>query len=477
MVQMKFLMLIYILALTFGEAVWGAGLQFLIQGSEGLYNLPSSQSGLYAVAFFSGQLVSCLMFGYLADKSGRRHALLCTMSLTLFAGFFTTLAPVSHSSPFGFVPLLLFCVLQGFGVGGAIPVTQSLVVECFQVHNRGFYTCLASLGWPIGSLITTVLAWLIFPNVPTSSTSLSPSTSFPEGWTLVLLTQTSSGANYWPYLYIALSALHLVVLLLVYMYLPESPKFKKKGSSIMDQTDRTDSSSPSIKRSPSITISSSLCKTFLLLGIVWFAVSSSGNGFSTYLPILLSERAKTSNHTAPHGLPEPSVFTSLILFSAIGVPGVIAAAYAVESAVLGRKWVVFGSTFSAAVSFMVFLFSSNTWVVVAASCVQNFVVQISWASVVCLTSEAPPTTHRARVVGGANFIKAFSGIFGPYICGVFASSDPSLPILCFAAVMFAASFAACLLPQDKRGMELIDSFEEDGGGETIKGDQMQSPLL
>lgn len=310
-------MIIYILSLTFGEAVWASGLQFLIQGSAGLYNLPSSQSGLYAVAFFSGQLTSCLMFGYVADKSGRRYSLLCAMSLTLMASVLLVFSPVSHSSSVGFVPLLLFCLLQGIGVGGAIPVTQSLVVECFEVHNRGFYSCLASLGWPIGSLIATVLAWSIFPNdqhisLSPSSSSFS-STSSPDGWTLVIYRQTSLGASHWPYLYLCLSTLNLIALLLVFVYL-ESPKFKKTVPSTYPSTDRTissSSSSSSASSSSTITISPSLCKTFILLGVIWFAVSSAGNGFATFLPLLLSDRGKTSHPTF-------SVYMSLIVFSAIG---------------------------------------------------------------------------------------------------------------------------------------------------------------
>ena len=77
-------------------------------------------------------------------------------------------------------------------------------------------------------------------------------------------------------------------------------------------------------------------------------------------------------------------------------------------------------------------------------------------AVITLTAETPPTSHRARVVGGANLIKACSGIIGPFFCGMFVGKDPTLPVLSFASIMFLASICALLLPKEMRGVELVD---------------------
>ena len=105
------------------------------------------------------------------------------------------------------------------------------------------------------------------------------------------------------------------------------------------------------------------------------------------------------------------LLSQLILSNVVGIPGVVVASFAVDSKNFGRRAVMFLSTLLASLSFVVFLFAESEWQVVVASCVQNFVIQSSWAAVVTLTSETPPTSHRARVVGGANLIKAISGGF------------------------------------------------------------------
>ena len=221
-------------------------------------------------------------------------------------------------------------------------------------------------------------------------------------------------------------------------------------------------------------------RSFILLGIIWFAVSASGNGFATYLPILLKERQE---HVPGGGSGHNSVYMALILSSIIGIPGVAVASVAVDSEYFGRRVVMFLSTLLASLSFVLFLFAENSWQVTVASCVQNFVIQSSWAAVVTLTSETPPTTHRARVVGGANFIKAISGIVGPYFCGIFAGTDPTLPVLTFAAIMFVASMCALFLPREERGVELVDVMvvvdgrRSGGGGGGAKISSMRSPLL
>ena len=205
------LLLLLIVSLIFGEAVWVTGLQFLTQGSSGRFHLASHQSGLYATAFFAGQCVSSYFFGWLADVRGRRFSLLTSMMTALLFGTLTAIAPVSESSPLGWLPLLICCLLTGVGVGGAIPVTQSLVVELFPAARRGFYSSIASLGWPIGGVISTVAGWLLFPKDQITPTDLSPSpspssssssassssssSSSAPGWTLVCLTNTNLGAS------------------------------------------------------------------------------------------------------------------------------------------------------------------------------------------------------------------------------------------------------------------------------------------
>ena len=495
----NFVLFLIILSLTFGESVWLAGLQFLTLGNVGRFNLSSSQSGLYATAFFFGQVVSALFFGWLADIKGRRFSLSLSMSMALLGGLCTAMAPVSEESSIGWLPLLFCCLLTGLGVGGAIPVTQSLVVEYFPLTDRGMMACLASLGWPIGGVITSVSGWLLFPETisvaPSPSSSLfatpssSTSTSKFAGWKMVCSTSTSVGASHWPILYMCLVCMNLIALVMICLYLPESPRFLKLQKLKQDEEDEEDATNNNANyntsanenenensivitkargfsfssvaneeentihkiKGSSLIVSASLCKTFVLLGCIWFAVSFAGNGFMTFLPVFLAQRQLNDHH---------SIYAALIISNIIGIPGIIFSSVAVESIYLGRKKVMFLSTLLTSISFVVFLMAVSEWQIVFASCLQNFVVQSAWASVVTLTSEVPPTTHRARVVGGANMVKAISGILGPYFCGIFAVSDSNFAIFGFASIMFAASICALLLPNDTRGVDLVDIIQD-----------------
>jgi MFS family permease len=499
--KIKMFLYISILALAFGESVWCSSLQFLIQGSAGRFNLPQNQSGLYAVAFFVGQLVSTVYYGHLADKSGRRYSLLCALTVTLLSSFLIAFVPISSTNLFGWAPLMTGIFFQGFGVGGAIPVTQSLVVEYFPAEERGWYTVLSSLGWPIGGMISTISAFLLFPSdqnitplAPSSSpnSSLSPShmsalyhsTNYTQGsWTCIYFTKTSLGSSHWPILYVWLGCFHFFSLLVVYYYLPESPRFLLFRSTLKPvlsdqlkgnqqgprktQQEKTVLTIPLLPEEAPTNIntttettdttktatvdSSSIYRPLILLGVVWFAVSASGNGFSTFLPIFLKDRSKSTSGG-------PGIYLTLISYSTVGFPAVILSSFAVESVLFGRKLVVCFSTFMASIAFVLFLWSTNAWMIFFCSCILNFVTNIAWSSVICLTSEVPPTSHRARVVSLANFIKAVSGIIGPYLCGIFASSEFSLPILFFAFIMFAASVSSLFLPNRTRGVELVDTF-------------------
>ena len=383
-----FVLCLVILALTFGEAVWVTGLSFLTQGSSGRFGLPKDQEGLYATSFFAGQVISSVFFGWVADARGRRFALMCSLFTSFAGGLLSAFAPVSEGT-FGFVPLLSCCLLAGVGVGGAVPVTQSYVVEYFPSSHRGLYTCLASLGWPIGGVISTVLAWMLFPPEsitpafisPSSSSSSSSSTS-THGWTLVCFTNSNTGSSRWPVLYMWLGGFNTLVLVLIFIYLPKSPHFIRLTTSTTTTPTYTARQLLSSPLSPPVAFPYSLYKTFSLLGIIWFAVSSSGNGFSTFLPVFLKEL-----QTEMPNVGAQNIYTTLILSSLVGIPGVTLASFAVESTYFGRKSVCFVSTLLASLSFVLFLGAKEEWEIIGASCLQNFVIQSSWAAVVCLTSE------------------------------------------------------------------------------------------
>jgi AAHS family 4-hydroxybenzoate transporter-like MFS transporter len=99
------------------EGSWNGLLPFLILDVAGRFDLPASQSGLYAVAFYGGEFFGAAFFGGISDRLGRRLVILASMLISAGAGLGCAACPAAAG------PALLLGTLAilGFGIGGTIP--------------------------------------------------------------------------------------------------------------------------------------------------------------------------------------------------------------------------------------------------------------------------------------------------------------------------------------------------------------------
>ena len=486
--------LLVLLALTLGEACWNSVLGFLELGDPAgnatvtkVAGLHDSQVGLFATSFFTGELLCSPLLGYLADSYGRRPALIISLSVALIGGTAAIVAPVSsavvHGGVPGCAPLLLALFVQGCGVGGAIPITEALVVEYFDeedVRTRGWWACLISLGWPLGSVLSTTIAWVLIPMVHAKSGghgggSARNDNSHPSdtsGWQTAF--QAQGGLHGWPGCYLILSCINILAIVLLWARLPESSKYlKMKRSQILGALSTTNTPKGLLQDvlsqpKPACTtnqqsqvrprLTCSQTYTWLLICIIWFAVSFSGNGFAVTLPLFLNN-VNNSSSGAIRPAQHPRVFPEIMLWSLVGIPGVFIAGFLVEADSFGRKRVVVLSSFLTGVCFFMFALCHSSLAATLTSSAQNVVVMCCWAGIATLTSELAPTTHRARLLGISNMVKALAGIFGPYVGGLFAQSRPFVPLLVFSGVMCLGSIAGMLLPKDTRGQKLENEWQ------------------
>ena len=122
----------------------------------------SLQPAALGIIFSSGPvglIAGGLGVGYLADRIGRRGALITAMVLMTLA----TLATAWVSS----VPQLLVCrVLAGIAFGGVIPAAVSLVSEFLPQRVRASVVALVILGQAVGALLAALLLklpWAVRP--------------------------------------------------------------------------------------------------------------------------------------------------------------------------------------------------------------------------------------------------------------------------------------------------------------------------
>ena len=148
--------------------------------------------GLLISASFLGMLVGAILFGAASERYGRR--IIFVLSVAMFG-----VLSIAAAFAWDFNSLFWLRVVQGLGLGGAVPVGATLVSECLPAAARGrtfsfAYALLFALGYMLAPLIGFVLIAVLGPEL---------------GWRALF----------------AVAGLALPFALVAYFGLPESPRW------------------------------------------------------------------------------------------------------------------------------------------------------------------------------------------------------------------------------------------------------------
>ncbi|MBW8748128.1 MAG: MFS transporter [Acidobacteria bacterium] len=102
--------------------------------------------------------LGALLFGFYADRWGRRIPLLCCV---LYFSFITALTPLAPS----FSVFLVLRALYGIGMGGYWGVGAALVMESCPVSWRGLFSGILQAGYSLGYLLAAAMARTLAPAV------------------------------------------------------------------------------------------------------------------------------------------------------------------------------------------------------------------------------------------------------------------------------------------------------------------------
>lgn len=102
--------------------------------------------------------VGALVFGYLADRFGRRPTLMINVLLYSALEFASGFAP-------SLTTLIVLRALYGIAMGGEWGVGASLTMETIPPRLRGLVSGLLQAGYPAGYLIASLVFFLLFPLV------------------------------------------------------------------------------------------------------------------------------------------------------------------------------------------------------------------------------------------------------------------------------------------------------------------------
>jgi SHS family lactate transporter-like MFS transporter len=99
--------------------------------------------------------VGAVIFGYAADRWGRKWPLVADILYYSVIEVFSGLAP-------SFTWFLILRALYGIGMGGEWGVGASLVMESSPRKHRGILSGLLQEGYPFGYLVAALVYWLVF---------------------------------------------------------------------------------------------------------------------------------------------------------------------------------------------------------------------------------------------------------------------------------------------------------------------------
>ncbi|XP_068605035.1 solute carrier family 22 member 2-like [Brachionichthys hirsutus] len=368
-----------------------------------------------------GFLVSSFVFGYLADRFGRRSSILLSNALNLITGLALAVTP-------NYIAILVVRGILSFGVKGGWMTAYVMLTEIVGVEYRRTVGILFQMFYSVGLLILPLLAYFI---------------------------------KDWRWLQAAITAPY-ILFLSYYWFIPESPRWlisRKKYSKALEATkamakenkrkissefetltgDEADSSSvsvldlfrtPNMRKYTFILMFNWLTTAVVYQGLVLRVGISQGNIYIDFLIAALVEF--------------PAAFLILLTIERIGrrLP------FATANIVAGASCVI-----------TAFIPDEMFWLKTGMACLGRLGITMAFELVVFLNTELFPTCIRNLGVSVCSSLCDIGGIVSPILLYRLAAIWIELPLLVFGAFAFTAGGLIFLLPET-RGVPLPDTIDE-----------------
>jgi MFS transporter, putative metabolite:H+ symporter len=117
---------------TFFDAYDSLAIAYVLPVLVNLWHIEPSKTGLLISAGNAGQLIGALTFGWIADRIGRLRAL--AISIALFA-----LGSLACAFATDYTSLFTLRTIEGFGLGGEVPVAAAYIGEMAKAKGRGLF--------------------------------------------------------------------------------------------------------------------------------------------------------------------------------------------------------------------------------------------------------------------------------------------------------------------------------------------------
>ena len=358
----------------------------------------------------AGMAVGSPLAGYFGDRFGRRTALIGCVSVF-------GLATISSSFVDGVAGLAVLRVLTGMGAGGALPNAAALAAEFAPLRRRHAAVLLTIVCVPLGGMVGGVIASQVLP------------------------------ALGWRALYMIGGAMPLAFAILLWLALPESPRFlarhpedRQRLTELLRRIGHTFDAASTYEdrtkvvadhRAPVRTLfGPALARDTVGLWIAYFFCLGSIYVMFGWLPTLLTSR----------GISLATATTGLAVYNLGGVCGVLAWTFLI-SAFGSRGPMLAGALGTAASALMVLLIpfhaNSSPVLLLAAIGLNGLLANAVQTSMFALAAHVYPTAVRASGVAYASAIGRTGGVISSLFGAVLIQAGPVVFWWAMAAAMVA----------------------------------------
>lgn len=126
-----------------------------------LWHVSSSQASLLVSVWLIGIMIGALLFGYCADRFGRRKLFVATLLL------YSVFTVISALSP-GYSWFLAFRFLTAIGVGAEYSAVNAAIGELIPARYRGRANALVMTFWPLGAILAGFMTLYFMHLLPPS---------------------------------------------------------------------------------------------------------------------------------------------------------------------------------------------------------------------------------------------------------------------------------------------------------------------
>jgi len=372
--------------------------------------MTKAQSGFLNTLTLVASGIGGVLFGFVADRIGRKTALMLsilTYSLCSFGSGLSTSVPM----------LAAFRFVLGLGMGGEWNTGATLVAETWPIHLRAKAIAIVQSSWAIGFALAALVVWLVLQWFD---------------WRMVFF----------------VGILPAAVILWIRRDVPESEMWERQRGRVAAST--SDSGAPPSPQTSFAEIFSRryLKNTMALLFLNFFGMFAWWGLFTwvpAYLTLPLAEGGR--------GFSEAEKTALLVILNLTGMlPGYASFGWVADH--LGRRKSFILYTFAAALLVPLYALAENFWMLLLLGTPVAFFGTGFFSGSGIIGSEIFPTSVRARALGFTyNGARTLSSV-APFVIGYVAQTRGLAGAFFLCAVsFFLASLVARLLPETK-GKEL-----------------------